>query len=184
MNARAPNNETMRQLAQIILEGVIVSVDLDAGKSCVRIGETLSPALDWLMPVGDTSIWMPPTQGASCVVLCPEADLERGLILNGLPSSAYAALFKGTTNAIRFADGALLSYDPEASDLSFSLPGSLNITAPSGIKITGDIELAGNLKSTGTINADQDVLAAGISLKDHVHTGVSAGSAVSGAPKK
>ena len=174
----------MRHLSQIILEGVIDSVDLDAGKASVRIGEIVSPALDWLMPVGDTTIWMPPTKGATCVVLCPEADLERGLILNGLASGAFAALFKGTTNAIRFADGALLSYDPEASDLSFALPGSLNITAPSGIKINGDIELTGNLKSSGLIEAVQDVIGSGISLKGHVHTGVAAGSAVSGAPRK
>lgn len=183
MNPRAPNNETLRQLAQIIVEGVIDHVDLDTGKARVRIGETVSPALDWFMPVGDTTIWMPPSAGAACVVLCPEADIERGVILNGLTSSVFAALFKGKTNAVRFADGAMLSYAPETSVLDFALPGSLTISAPSGIRIEGDIELTGNLKSTGTIKADQDVLANGTSLKGHVHTGVTAGSAVSGAPK-
>lgn len=184
MTARAPNNETLRQLAQVVCEGVIDSVDLDAGLARVRIGETVTPPIDWLMPVGDTTIWSPPTPGASAVVICPEGDIERGFIINGLPSRAFAALFLGLKNAVRFRDGALVSYDPEASDLAFALPGSMTITAPGGLKISADVDLTGDLNASGTIAADVDVLAAGVSGKDHVHTKVVAGQALSGEPKR
>lgn len=184
MTARATNNETLRQLAQVVHEGVIDSVDLDAGLARVRIGETLTPPLDWIMVVGDTTIWSPPTPGASAVIICPEGDIERGFIINGLPSRAFAALFLGLKNAVRFKDGALVSYDPEASDLAFALPGSMTITAPGGLKIAADVDLTGDLQSSGRIEAAVDVVAAGVSGKGHFHTKVTAGQALSGAPQQ
>ncbi|MBD3832868.1 MAG: phage baseplate assembly protein V [Brevundimonas sp.] len=183
MTARSQNYEAQRQLAEVVREGVIDSVDLDAGLARVRIGDTLSPPIDWLMMTGDTTIWSPPTVGAAVVVICPEADIERGFILNGLPSRAFAPLFLGLTNAIRFRDGAQVSYDPEASTLDFNLPGAMSITAPAGVSITADVEITGNLHATGTITGDVDVIAAGISGKSHTHGKVAAGQAVSGGPQ-
>ena len=43
-------------------------------------------------------------------------------------------------------------------------------------------ELVGNLKVSGQITAQEDVIGAGVSLQNHVHTKVSAGAGLSGPP--
>ena len=45
------------------------------------------------------------------------------------------------------------------------------------------VEITGDLNVAGTVTAGTDVVGAGKSLKGHKHIGVTAGSAVSGAPE-
>lgn len=182
------NADLGRLLGGLLRFGEIDSVDLDAGKAVVRDGEAMTPPLDWIMPIGDTSVWMAPTVGAQVMVLCPEADPAQGVILNGLRSSAFAPLFGGASAVIRFRDGATLTYDPGRSHLTFDLPGAMTLTAPDGlviradVEIQGDIAITGDATLTGDLKAEGDVSADGVSLKTHRHTGVAAGSAVSGGP--
>ncbi|OTG93558.1 hypothetical protein B9T24_13880 [Acinetobacter sp. ANC 4654] len=49
--------------------------------------------------------------------------------------------------------------------------------------LEGDFEHEGNQKTTGKITATEDVVAAGISVKSHPHSGVRSGSDDSGPPK-
>lgn len=119
----ANRTDADRAIIDLVREGVIESVDLDAGKAVVRLGEILTPPIDWRMQVGDTTIWLPPTVGQPVTVTCPEGDIERAYISGGLPSSQMAPLFLGVKVGIRFKDGALITYDPEAKKLSFQLPG-------------------------------------------------------------
>lgn len=53
----------------------------------------------------------------------------------------------------------------------------IDITAPDGVFVTGDLEV------TGTVTASVDVLADGISLLTHTHGGVQAGAAQTGVPE-
>tara|TARA_R110002167_G_scaffold12963_4_gene54861 strand:- start:9201 stop:9776 length:576 start_codon:yes stop_codon:yes gene_type:complete len=169
--------ETDRTIGDLLRVGLVVSVDLEAGKAVVSFGEQTTPPIDWMMVVGDTTIWIPPTVGQQVVVLSPEGDVDQGIILNGLPSSLFAPLFLGLKNAIRFADGAQVSYDPEANVLALETPGSVNITAPGGVNITGDTVITGDVQISGdvhtpkTVTGDTDVIAAGKSGKGHKHTG-------------
>lgn len=181
--------DTDRQVGDLVRLGIIDQVDLAAGKAIVRIGDLRTPPMDWVMTVGNTTIWIPPTVGQQVIVICPEGDVEQGFVVNGLPSSAFAPLFRGLTNAILFADGTEISHDPEASHLQVSTPGSMALAAPGGLAIKGDVTLTGDLQISGdtgvgkTLTATTDVVGGGKSLKGHRHLGVTAGSAVSGAPQ-
>lgn len=166
-----------RAIGDLLRLGVVRSVDLDAGKVVVAIGDQETPPSDWLMTVGDTTVWIPPTVGQQVLVLCPEADVDQAIVLNGLPSSAFSALFLGLKAAIRFADGAQVDYDPEAAALRVQTPGKVTVVAPGGVAIEGDVGIVGdlsvdgNVSATGTANAAVDVVGAGKSLKGHKHTG-------------
>lgn len=159
-------------------------MDLDAGKAVVDFGDgSRSRAIDWSMQAGDTTIWLAPTVGQQVSVISPEGDDERAYIDASFPSSRFAPLFLGAAVAVRFKDGALIKYDPDGHVLEFNLPGSAVITAPEGVSIVGDLDVQGDVNSTGRISAEIDVVGAGKSLKSHRHTGVQGGSAVSGPPQ-
>ena len=182
-----PAADSDRLIGSLLRVGTVQSVDLEAGKVIVAMGEQTTPPIDWLMPVGDTTIWIPPTVGQQVLVIAPEGDIEQAMVLNGLPSSAFAPLFLGLVNAIRFKDGAQVSYDPEAERLEVTTPGSVSITAPGGVTIVGDTTIIGNVSIDGdtaitgntvvdkTVTATEDVVVAVAgapkSLKAHVHTG-------------
>lgn len=50
-----------------------------------------------------------------------------------------------------------------------------DVTITGKVDITGNVGITGTLKSSDTISSESDVLAAGISLKSHIHTGDSGG---------
>lgn len=180
---------TDRAVADLVREGVVESVDLDAGKAIVRLGDILTPPIDWLMPVGDTTIWIAPTEGQPVTVICPEGDIERAFICGSLPSSQMAPLFLGTSVGIRFKDGARITYDPGTNKLQLQLIGAAELVAPDGLSITadvaieGDVAIQGRLKASGVVEGEEDVVFAGKSAKAHTHGGVSAGTSFSGPPR-
>lgn len=181
--------ETDRTIGLLAREGVIDSVDLDAGMVVVSFGDQKTPPIDWLMATGDTTIWMPPTKGQQVSVITPEGDIERAYMVGGLKSSEMAPLFLGLKNAIRFKDGALASYDPEENELKLDLPGGMKIVAPNGLDITADVKITGKATITDDVQVDKtltattDVVGGGKSLKGHRHLGVSPGGGISGAPQ-
>ena len=59
----------------------------------------------------------------------------------------------------------------------------MRIDAGDGLSLKGDVTVDVDIKSTGTITAEIDVIGAGKSQKDHLHLGVEAGSALSGKPQ-
>ncbi|MFC0206425.1 phage baseplate assembly protein V [Novosphingobium soli] len=165
---------------EVIQLGTVTSVDHVAATCTVEIGELTTGDLPWLAPrAGGVKVWSPPSVGEQCGVLCPEGDLANGLVLLGIwsdanpPPSADPA-----TVHLEFPDGAVIAYNHSTHALALTLPagGSMAVDAPGGTTWTGDIAL------TGKFTASDDVLARGISLKDHKHTGVSAGAAQTGTP--
>ena len=65
-----------RTIGALLRVGTVQSVDLEAGKVIVAMGDQTTPPIDWLMPVGDTTLWIPPTVGQQVLVLAPEGDIE------------------------------------------------------------------------------------------------------------
>lgn len=181
--------DTDRAISDLVREGVVETVDLEAGTAVVRIGEILTPPCSWSQSVGDTTIWIPLTLGQSVTVTCPEGDIERAYISGSLPSSAMPPLNLGNKVAIRFKDGGLITYDPVTNLLQLDLPGGATLIAPNGVaiegdvNITGDLAVSGDIDSAGTVMGETDVIGAGKSLKSHKHTGVQTGSGVTGAPQ-
>lgn len=186
-SASTPSN-TDRAICDLVREGVVESVSPD-GTAVVRIGEILTPSCSWSMSVGDTTVWLPLTVGQPVIVVCPEGDIERACIIGSLPSEIMPPLALGKQVAIRFSDGATIVYDPDAQQLQIDLPGQATLIAPSGltlqadVNIEGDVSITGDVDCSGTVTASTDVVGGGKSLKGHRHTGVTAGSAVSGAPQ-
>ena len=178
--------EILRLIGDLIRIGTVAEVDLTAARCTVKVGEILTPPLPWLAPrAGSARSWSPPSVGEQVVLLCPEADTALGIVLTGLFSDHNAAPASEDMTLLAFKDGAQLAYDPAAHRLSAVLPsgGTAVLKAPGGVEIEGDVTITGTVSVTGKLEASEDVTAAGISLKTHVHGKVTAGTAVSGAPQ-
>lgn len=67
------------------------------------------------------------------------------------------------------------------SDSKVSITGNTQITGDLSTK--GNVSVTGNITATGTITSGTDVIAGGISLKAHVHGGVTGGQGTTGAPQ-
>lgn len=59
--------------------------------------------------------------------------------------------------------------------------GKINLVAPAGVKITGDLEVTGDVAATN-VNATVGVMAGVIPLTTHKHTGVTPGPGTTGVP--
>lgn len=178
-------------------------LEVDAGRALCRIalGEMALGWLPWLVGMaGETRTWSTPSVGEQVLLLAPEGDPAAGIVLRGLYSSAMPAPDANpAVRAIHFADGAVLRYDESAHALEATLPdgGTAEITAGGGITIhceggvtingpvtiNGDLAVDGDADVTGTATAEVDVIGGGKSLKNHRHTAVTAGTAVSGPPQ-
>lgn len=180
-------NDLLRRLGDLAREGIVVSVDRLAGTAQVEFADELVTGdIPWLAPrAGKTRIWSPPSVGECVLVLAPEADTSRGIIVGSLSSSAHPHPARDGSTLAEFEDGATISYDPESHALMAYLPydATVMVVARGGLHFTGDVTVDGNIHSTGTITGDADVVGAGKSLKGHLHTKVQAGGAISGPPQ-
>lgn len=89
---------------------------------------------------------------------------------------------KGKTITL-YSDGTQIMYDENTSKLFIDCKKDIEIICPK-ISITGDITINGDIQLNGGMNATNDVIADGVSLIDHTHSGVKAGGDTSGAPVK
>lgn len=171
---------------EVIQLGTVASVDHGAATCTVEIGDLVTGDLPWLAQrAGAVKVWSPPSIGEQCVVFSPEGDLAGGIVLLGLWSDANPAPTSVSNLVlIEMPDGAVIGYDHTAHSLHIVLPkgGTATLVAPGGATITGDVTINGNLSITGKAEASEDVIGGGISLKNHKHTGVTAGGAQSGTP--
>lgn len=179
-----PQEDIPADVSELIRLGRIASVTFSPPRCTVTYGddedgEAQTPPIRWLMPrAGDTQHWSPPTVGEQVVLLVPDGQIAAAVALLGLVQDDFPPVGDGLTEVLRFKDGAQISYDPEAHALSAALPdgGTAEIIAPGGLTIQGDVTVQGK------VTVSDDVVAAGISLKGHKHTGVAAGAAQSGGP--
>ncbi len=179
--------DIQRLIGDLAREGTVVSVDLDAGTARVRFADDLTTGdIPWLCGrAGKTRVWSPPSIGEQVAVLCPEADTARGIMIGSLSSDAHPHPATDGSTMIEFEDGAAIGYDPASHALMAYLPAGATVTidARGGLHFTGDLTVDGDIRSTGTITGDTDVVGGSKSLKSHTHTGVQAGAAFSGPPK-
>lgn len=179
-------------LAGLVRIGTVVSVDLADARCVVRYGDpeddepAETPPIRWLAPrAGLTRVWSPPSEGEQVLLLAPDGQVGGAIALLGIVQDAFPPL--GATNAemIEFADGARITYDPEAGALSAVLPAgaTAEIEAPGGITLRGNVTIEGTVTVSETLTAQQDVVAAGISLKNHLHGGVASGAAKTAKPE-
>ena len=179
--------DTQRLIGDLVREGVVVTVDYAAGTARVAFADELTTGnIPWLASrAGSTRSWLPPSVGEQVMVLAPEADTARGVIIGSLSSDDHPHPANDVSSLTEYADGARIGYDPGSHALTAVLPAgaTVRIDAGGGLSFHGDLTVDGDIKSTGTITADTDVVGAGTSLKSHVHPGVQAGWALSGKPQ-
>ena len=183
----ADTADIQRLIGDLVREGVVVSVDHAAGTAQVQFADDLTTgAIPWISSrAGSTRTWSPPAIGEQVVVVAPEADTSRGIIMGSLSSDAHPHPANDETTLTEYEDGARIGYDPKSHALTAILPGgaTVRIDADGGLSFKGDLTVDGDIKSTGTITAVTDVFGAGKSLKDHVHLGVQVGGGLSGKPQ-
>jgi phage baseplate assembly protein V len=199
----ATQEDIPADIASLIRIGTVTAVDLAEARCIVQFGDPDDPdpaettPIRWLTPrAGMTRVWSPPSVGEQVLLLCPDGQIGAAVALTGIVQDAFPPLGSSTAEMIEFADGAKITYDPEASALSAILPdgGTAQITATGGITLRGDVVIEGNLTTNGnaaitgdvtvdqSVTASDDVIGGGISLKTHKHGQVQAGSAQSGVP--
>lgn len=182
--ANTPDPE--QQVGEAIQYGVIATVDHANATCTVTLGDLTTAELPWVAQrAGGTRYWSPPAVGEQCVVFAPEGDQDNGLVLLGLYSDANPPPSNDPdVIQIDFPDGASLIYNHASHALTVTLPagGTATIDAPGGLTVNGDVTINGNTAVTGTVDATEDVIGGGKSLKGHKHGGVQAGTAQTGAP--
>lgn len=179
-------------VSELIRLGSIASVDLAARRCTVRYGDpddedggAETPLIPWLaLRAGDTRTWSPPTEGEGAILLCPDGQIAAGIALLGVPSDQFPLPGSTLAELVAYKDGAQIGYDPETHALTAILPGGATalVEAPGGLTIRADVTIEGNVTLRGGMEAEHDVVASGISLKNHKHKDVQAGAAQSGPP--
>ncbi len=149
--------ENDRRLANIAQMGVIEEVDYsNPPKARVRIGELLT---GWLRMgtrrAGDAHESWGYSAGEEVLVVSTSGNLAQGVIVCALANGA---------NTAQAAEGSFKTVYPGGVTIEVA-GGSVNITAPGNVNVTGD------------------VIANGISLINHVHGGITPGPADTGKPK-
>jgi phage baseplate assembly protein V len=187
VGAVAYPTDIQRLIGDLAREGTVVSVDLDAGTARVQFADDLTTGdIPWLASrAGSTRTWSPPAIGEQVVVLAPEADTARGIIIGSLSSDAHPHPANDDSTLTEYQDRARIGYDPRTHTLTAILPAgaTVRIDADGGLSFKGDLAVDGDIHATGTVTGDADVVGGGKSLKGHVHTKVQAGGAISGPPQ-
>lgn len=171
---------------EVVQLGTVASVDHAAHTCTVQLGDLETGDLPWFAGhAGGVKLWRPPSIGEQCAILCPEGDLDNGLVLLGLYCDANApSSTDPNVTALEFPDGAAITYNHASYTLAVTLPagGTATIDAPGGTVWNGPVTFTSDVTVNAKVTASEDVVAAGISLKNHKHLAVSAGTAQSGGP--
>jgi len=173
-------------LSELIRLGTIASVDLAARRCTVLYGDeddedggATTPPIRWFAPrAGDTRVYSPPSVGEQVMLLCPDGQLAAAVALLGIESDQFPLPGNGLAEVTEYKDGARIGYDPETHALIAILPGG----ATALIEATGGLTIKGDVTIEGKLTASDDVLAGSVSLKNHKHGLVQAGTAQSGVP--
>lgn len=179
-------------LSTLIRIGTVVAVDLPAARCRVRYsdpddedGEAETPPIRWLTPrAGETRSWSPPSVGEQVVILSPDGQIGAAVALPAIVQDAFPPADSTLREVIVFRDGAEISYDPGTHSLEASLPAgaTAEIAASGGIVLRGDVTIEGDVAVTGRIDATEDIVGDGVSLMEHLHSAVQAGTGKSGPP--
>lgn len=172
-------------LSTLIRLGIVVSVTLSPPRCVVRYGDPdadddcETPPIRWAAGrAGKTKTWSPPSEGEEVVLLCPDGQIGNAVAILGLPNDNAPPPGSTLAELTEYGDGARIGYDPESHSLTAVLPAGATaiLNASGGLTIVGDVVVEGQ------IVASEDVVAAGKSLKNHVHGEVQKGIAFTSPP--
>ncbi len=182
-----------RLIENMVRFGTIAAVQHVPPRVTVKTGELLTTWLPWVAARAGADVeWDPPTEGEQVLLLSPSGQLANGVVFTGLFSDAIPA--NGDRAGLHrrtYRDGAVIEYDSIAHHLNVTLPagGTTNLVSNGGITIDGPIThkgdyiQTGNQTVTGKVTVSQDVVAGGISVVKHKHTGVTRGGGSTDGPQ-
>lgn len=194
LQSARPEEDIPADALGIVRLARVLSVDRASATCTVALGdpedpddgEVQSQPLPWLAPrAGSLRIWAPPAVGEQVLLICPEGDLGQAMVGPALWCNAFPPPGDLDGMLARFADTGRFSYDAAAHHCELILPAgaTLAVHADGGITLTGDVAITGDVTVSGTLTAQTDVIGGGKSLKNHRHTEVRVGTAISGPPQ-
>ncbi|MEM6602506.1 MAG: phage baseplate assembly protein V [Pseudomonadota bacterium] len=184
--------ELSRKLSNMIRIGNIHAVDAAQARAKVALqgDEIITKYLPWISGrAGQTATYSAPEVGEQCVLFSPDGETANGIILYGLFSDLLPAPAESSAiHRIIFKDGASISYNHETGDLDIDVKGnvhvaaaaSVHITAPEDMSISGNVNIEGDVAVTGKVTSTGDMIAGGLSLQQHIHTGDDGGDTSAG----
>lgn len=182
-----------RMLENLIRFGVIAAVQMAPPRVQVKTGKLTTAWLPWIaLRAGADQEWDPPTVDEQVILFSPSGQLANGVVLTGVFSDHIPA--NGDRPGLHrrtYQDGTVVEYDSVAHHLSAVLVegGTTDLISSGGIHIvgpithegdythqgsythTGSYTQSGDQTVTGTVTVSADVVAAGVSLVNHVHLG-------------
>lgn len=160
--------ELERLLNNLILIGTISEVDHPARKLRVKAGDLHTAWLDWPAEIGRNFVaWRPLRVGTQVILASPGGDTTQAKVVGVLYTNNIDAPSPDPEiDLVQFEDGNLVKHDRSSGQITIIAHGDVvveqgNIKVPNG-----------------------DVVASGVSLVNHVHTGITPGPAETGVPKK
>lgn len=181
-----------RLLENLIRFGVIDAVQMEPPRVKVKTGTLTTAWLPWLaLRAGSDREWDPPTVDEQVILFSPSGQLANGIVVTGVFSDHIPA--NGNRAGLHrrtYADGTVIEYDSVTHHLNATLVdgGTTNLFSTGGINLVGDIThkgdyvQTGNQNITGRVDVSEDVIAANVSLVNHLTSGVKQGSEQSGVP--
>ncbi len=190
-----------RLVENLIRIGTILEVDHAAKRCRVKSGELETQWLAWVNTrAGNTRDWDPPTIGEQCLILSPSGEVAAGIVIMGIYCNTYDAPSTNPDEHVRaYPDGARISYNHvtgalnavgiqtalvEAADhIIFDCP-QVTFTGKVNVQnlLTYENGMVGIEGSNAAAIITGDVIANGISLVHHQHTGVQPGGGTTGQP--
>lgn len=181
-----------RLLENLIRFGVIDAVQMEPPRVKVKTGTLTTAWLPWLaLRAGADRQWDPPTVDEQVILFSPSGQLANGIVVTGVFSDHIPA--NGNRAGLHrrsYADGTVIEYDIVTHHLNATLVdgGTTNLISTGGINLVGDIThkgdyvQTGNQNITGRVDVSEDVVAANVSLVNHLTSGVKQGGEQSGVP--
>ncbi len=138
MNTLATLQELARALRNMIRTGVIVEIDLNAGRCRVQTGGIQTDWLQWLTQrAGRSRTWWAPSVGEQVIILALGGELDTAFVLPAIFSDDYPAPSASADALhIAFPDGAVIEYEPDTGALTVSGIKTADITASESITAT------------------------------------------------
>ncbi len=189
-------SEGERVQASMIRVGRVTEVDPVNALAKLKVGGLDTDWLPWgVTRAGGTRTASAPTVGEQRLIFAPYGDTGQGVIGPAIYQDDHPApTDRGDVDAVVFADGTRVEYDPAANKLQIDVAGSAlvvinckeaTVNAATKVKLaTPETELTGNLTVGGnaTFNGTS-VTHGGVNIgKTHKHGGVTAGGAQTTGP--
>ena len=142
------------RVAKTVMLGMLAEIDSARGRARATIGELNTDWLPYALPAASAgvSILRTPQAGEQCVIMCPDGELDNGVIVCGFATgdSAKTAQPEGDLRIVLTGDAVI-----EAANVQIAASGDATITATTAtVKTTGDATIdAENVEITASGDA-------------------------------